>query len=136
MKIGEAIRQIRKERKMTQKDFAKILEISPSYLSELENGKRNLNISTINKIAEKLEVPPNYLITKAVIDQIDEMASGAKKMHDHMTEVFNKSYINAFNMLNDDGKAKLFKYAEELAKDDRYKAPKPLTIEIGENKIN
>lgn len=134
MKIGEAIRQIRKERKMTQKDFANILEISPSYLSELENGKRNLNISTINKIAEKLEIPPSYLINKAVIDQLDEMASGAKKTYDHMNEVFNKQYINAFKMLNDDGKAKLFEYAQELAKDDRYKAPKPLTIKIGKNK--
>ncbi len=63
MRTGEIIRKIRKEQKQTQKDFAKILGISPSYLSELENGKRNLNISTIDKLANKMGVSSLYLMT-------------------------------------------------------------------------
>ena len=38
--FGEAIRRIRRERGLSQKDMAKALNVSPAYLSALENGKR------------------------------------------------------------------------------------------------
>ena len=63
MSIGQNIKSIRKKRNLTQKEFAKILEISSSYMSELESDKRNLSIDTINKIAKKLNVPTMYLLS-------------------------------------------------------------------------
>lgn len=75
MKTGEIIRKLRKDSKMTQKDFAAKLEISPSYLSELENGKRNLNISTINKLAKKLDVSTTFLLNGAsTVNDIEKEA--------------------------------------------------------------
>ncbi|MGV3548198.1 helix-turn-helix domain-containing protein [Rhizobium sp.] len=38
--FGEAIRKIRRERGISQKDMAKALNVSAAYLSALENGKR------------------------------------------------------------------------------------------------
>jgi transcriptional regulator with XRE-family HTH domain len=38
--FGAAVRQIRKERGLTQKAMANALGVSPAYLSALENGKR------------------------------------------------------------------------------------------------
>lgn len=38
--FGEAIRSIRRERGISQKDMAKALNVSAAYLSALENGKR------------------------------------------------------------------------------------------------
>lgn len=38
--FGEAIRRIRQERGIRQKDMAKALNVSAAYLSALENGKR------------------------------------------------------------------------------------------------
>ena len=38
--FGEAVRRIRRERGITQKEMAKALNVSPAYLSALENGKR------------------------------------------------------------------------------------------------
>ena len=37
---GEAIRRIRRERGISQKDMARALHVSAAYLSALENGKR------------------------------------------------------------------------------------------------
>lgn len=38
--FGEAIRKIRRERGISQKDMARALNVSAAYLSALENGKR------------------------------------------------------------------------------------------------
>ena len=38
--FGEAVRRIRRERGITQKDMARGLGVSAAYLSALENGKR------------------------------------------------------------------------------------------------
>ena len=40
MKFGEYLRQKRLEKNMKAKTFAELLEISPAYLSSLENGSR------------------------------------------------------------------------------------------------
>ena len=38
--FGEAVRRIRRARGITQKEMAKALNVSPAYLSALENGKK------------------------------------------------------------------------------------------------
>ena len=38
--FGEAVRRIRRDRGITQKEMAKALNVSPAYLSALESGKR------------------------------------------------------------------------------------------------
>ncbi|UXR69077.1 helix-turn-helix domain-containing protein [Staphylococcus sp. IVB6246] len=61
MNIGDNIRKIRKEKNITQSQLATSLEISQSYLSDLENNRKNLGIKTIEKIAKKLNVSVAYL---------------------------------------------------------------------------
>lgn len=52
-KVGSNIKNLRKELKMTQAEFAKKMGISRSYLGDLENNRRNPSTDTISKIAEK-----------------------------------------------------------------------------------
>lgn len=61
MNIGDNIKKIRKEKNITQSQLASSLEISQSYLSDLENNRKNLGIKTIEKIAKKLNVSVAYL---------------------------------------------------------------------------
>jgi len=51
--VGEMIRQARKEAKLTQDDLAKRAGTKKSYISRLENGKIDIQISTLFKIFEK-----------------------------------------------------------------------------------
>lgn len=54
MKFGQNIKQIRKQRNLTQKQLADQIEISRSYLSDIENGNKNPSIKTVKKLADSL----------------------------------------------------------------------------------
>lgn len=50
--IGKRIKELRKARGMDQLQASEIIGVSRSQWSNLENGKRNLNIQQIKKIAD------------------------------------------------------------------------------------
>jgi DNA-binding XRE family transcriptional regulator len=51
--VGEMIKEARKEAHMTQDDLAKKTGTKKSYISRLENGKIDIQISTLFKIFEE-----------------------------------------------------------------------------------
>lgn len=57
MDVGNAIRLCRKRRGVSQTYVAARADCSVSYLSMLENNKRDPTLSMITKIAEALHVP-------------------------------------------------------------------------------
>lgn len=54
--LSKNIRTIRKQKGLTIKDVAKIVGVSEQAISQYERGIREPNLSTIDKIAEALEV--------------------------------------------------------------------------------
>ncbi|WP_066675874.1 helix-turn-helix domain-containing protein [Clostridium septicum] len=62
MDIGENLKKIRKDKKMTQEDFGKLVGLSANTVQRYESGKRQPNIETIKKIADSLEVPINLIL--------------------------------------------------------------------------
>ena len=65
MDVGSAIRLCRKRRGVSQTDVATRAECSVSYLSMLENNKRDPTLSMVTKIAEALHVPVGVLFVMA-----------------------------------------------------------------------
>ena len=63
MNCGEKIRQIRRERGMTLKDFGKVFGVGLTTVSNWEQGLNRPNVRTIKKIANFAEIP---------IDELDE----------------------------------------------------------------
>ena len=55
-KIGKNIRFLRKKLNLSQIDLAVAVGIDRSYLSEIENGKRNVTIMLLQNIATILSV--------------------------------------------------------------------------------
>lgn len=74
MSIGDNVRMIRKEKRLTQKALAKKIGISRSYLSDIENNRKNPSSKTIESFAEKLDVTMLYLTTgkKALSDLTED----------------------------------------------------------------
>lgn len=74
MTIGDNIKVIRKEKKLTQKQLADEMNISRSYLGDLENNRKSPSMNTVESLAEKLGVSMLYLTTgkKALVDLTDE----------------------------------------------------------------
>ena len=62
MNIGKALNLCRTQKGMTKTKLAESSNISVSYLTLLEQGKREPNISTINEICKALQIPPSILI--------------------------------------------------------------------------
>ncbi|ARW38065.1 helix-turn-helix domain-containing protein [Bacillus velezensis] len=61
MKMGEAIRRIRKEKKKTLDEVAEAVGITHSYLSRIERNLQQPSIQVIEKIADYLGVHKSYL---------------------------------------------------------------------------
>ena len=51
----------------TQEDLAEVLETTPTYVSELENAKRDSRIDFITKISHKFDVPLTELFEERKI---------------------------------------------------------------------
>lgn len=56
-KIGRLIYEIRKERGLTQAEFARLLKTSQSAVNRIENGKQNLTLETLGNISDVLNKP-------------------------------------------------------------------------------
>lgn len=59
---GQALKLIRVLNNTKSKDLAKELDISPSYLSQIENNKRNPTLKIIEKYAEVFEMRTSTLV--------------------------------------------------------------------------
>ena len=55
-KLGDNIRRIRLAKDMTQGDLCRKLEVDRAYMSNVESGKKNPTLSTIERIAKALNV--------------------------------------------------------------------------------
>ena len=64
IRIGNNIRKLRLDKKLTQETFSEAIGISVSYLGQLERGQRNPSIRTLENIANTLEVPLSALLCK------------------------------------------------------------------------
>lgn len=60
--FGEKLKELRKEKKLTQDDIAKIFNVTYSTVSAWEVGKAQPNYYTLTKLAEYFNVTPNYLL--------------------------------------------------------------------------
>ena len=61
-KIGNKIREIRKQRGFSQEELAFRCGLHRTYISDIERGDRNVSIKNIEKIANALKVKPSKLL--------------------------------------------------------------------------
>lgn len=70
--IGLRIAKIRKLNKLTQSEFAEIIDLSPTEVSNLERGKNGLSYNTLVNICNKFDVCPCQILSGAIKDNIDD----------------------------------------------------------------
>ena len=54
--IGKRIQKLRKEKGLTQQQFAEMIDLSTNYVSDVERGTRNISLKAISKLADGLKV--------------------------------------------------------------------------------
>lgn len=62
VEYGKKVREIRKKEGVSQEDLADLAGLDRTYISDIENGKRNVSIETIFKIADALKTTVNEFL--------------------------------------------------------------------------
>ena len=131
MTIGERIKEIRKNKKMTQKELASKLGISFQALAQWENNLRNPKQESLERIAEALEVTTDYL--KGKTNRPDTRSSTQEDIGRYfgvtsfMTEdgvaILSSQFgtlSHYFNKLNETGRHEAIKRVKELSQIPEY----------------
>jgi transcriptional regulator with XRE-family HTH domain len=61
-KFSERIKQLRVEKKIKQTDIADFLGVTPTQISDLENGKTTTSIERLCLLADYFNVSTDYLV--------------------------------------------------------------------------
>jgi transcriptional regulator with XRE-family HTH domain len=62
IRLGRKIRELRRKRGWRQIDLAAHAELSKTHVCELETGKREVGLKTLERLAEALELPASELL--------------------------------------------------------------------------
>lgn len=55
-KFGDRVRELRSEANLSQEKFALLIDMDRTYLASVENGKRNISLENIAKIANGFNI--------------------------------------------------------------------------------
>ncbi len=56
LKIGQRIKELRKELELSQESLAYKAEVDRTYVTDIENGRRNVSMEILERIIRALEV--------------------------------------------------------------------------------
>lgn len=85
IRVGKTIQRLRSEVGLTQRELARAAEITPSFLSLIENDRRDPSLAVLRRIAGALSVPEEVIVWDAVeipekIKPIDKKLFEAAKL--------------------------------------------------------
>ena len=60
--IGTRIRKIREKMNLTREQFSELIDISPSFLSQIERGEKSMSIETLMMITLKSGYSCDYIL--------------------------------------------------------------------------
>lgn len=115
MLLGEKLKKIRTEKKLSLRELGKLAHISHSFIADIESGRSNPSLSTLEAIAKALGVPVNYFLSDKD-DQLDT-PSTADKITDSVSD--DPELAQFWNELKEREDLKLlFKQIREMTPND------------------
>lgn len=108
--IGVALRALRSQKGVSQEKLALETGIGRRYMSDIENGRRNVSLEIIEKLAEFFEISPSELIRK--IEHANEPPLTIDSLKDCLCELGHEDavvlespdYLGAIVGVSDDGR--------------------------------
>jgi len=78
--VIDFVRKLRSDRGMTQEDIANILEVSRSYIGDIEspNARAKYNLTHINSLADYFEISPRIFLPEKPITHLSSKRSKIK----------------------------------------------------------
>lgn len=107
--VGKAIIRLRKLRGLSQEKFALESGIDRRYLSDVENGKRNISFELLNRVANYFGISLSCFIEEAertisfkTVDELQEYL--AERGYEHLEFFANPDFIDAIIGVSEDGR--------------------------------
>ena len=90
MKLGQTIISIRKERKMTQEEFARIFHVTRQTVSNWENEKSYPDLETLVRISEEFQISLDAMLKEDVqmVKKINREIQFSQKFKRGLSEDF------------------------------------------------
>ena len=76
--LGEKVKTLRKRRGLKQDDLAEFLNLSRSQISNLESGRRNLNLRQLEKLCDYFKVDMSFFLMSETTDSCLDLIEKAK----------------------------------------------------------
>lgn len=116
IEIGKRIESARKDLNLTQEELAKELGLNKSTIQRYETGQvQRIKNPVLAAMAKILNVSPEWLSNKS------ENKKNNLQINTKAYSNQDKIHIEKYNMLNDDGKAKLNERLDELLELPKYR---------------
>ena len=87
--IGERLRGIREGMQMTREEFSEKIDITDSFLGQIERGVRSLSVKTLKKVVKYTGVSADYLLF------------GNNSQNDTIQKINNILTVNSNNLTSD-----------------------------------
>ena len=108
--IGPTIRALRAQRNVSQEKLALETGIGRRYMSDIENGRRNVSLETIEKLAGFFEISASELVRR--IEQADMPPLTIDSLKDYLCELGHEDavvlespdYLSAVAGVSEDGR--------------------------------
>ena len=71
--LGKRIRELRKDKKLTQEQFAELIGIEPRNLIKIENSQTFPRVQTLEKILEVLDISPQVLFNFEHLEDVAKL---------------------------------------------------------------
>lgn len=109
--VGNKIRERRNFLKVTQENLANDINVSASFISDIENGRRKMSLETMIKISIALKTSLDYFILDNVKDvklknniKYDELKNVLGTVDEKKESVFLDFAINSAKFLSNKGR--------------------------------
>lgn len=76
MTVGEKIKALRKQNKFTLSDLSKKVDLSISFLSDIENSRSNPSLVRLQSIAAALDTSVSYLMGEVELSKCPKLFEG------------------------------------------------------------
>lgn len=109
--VGNKIRERRNFLKVTQENLANNINVSASFISDIENGRRKMSLETMIKISIALKTSLDYFVLDNVKDiktknniKFDELKNILETVDEKKESIFLDFAINSAKFLSNKGK--------------------------------
>lgn len=82
-RLGERIREERLKLNLTQAKLAEAVDISDTYMGAIERGERSLTLDTLVRLANRLGVTVDYLLSDSVADNDSNITAQFRQIIDN-----------------------------------------------------